>query len=86
VDGLDQLVLRTYEGTEIRLPFKEAAYSAYFGGNPEFAPKTYRIGYSSMVTPPTVYDYHPGKTGSRYGECWRSRRATTRISTLPSGG
>ncbi|HUG45390.1 MAG TPA: S9 family peptidase [Sphingomicrobium sp.] len=62
VDGLDQLILRTYDGDETRIPFAEASYSAGFAGNPEFAPDAYRIGYSSMVTPATVFDYHP-KTG-----------------------
>ncbi|MBW0007777.1 MAG: S9 family peptidase, partial [Sphingomonas sp.] len=59
VDGLDQLTLRTYEGQETRIPFHEASYSAFFMGNPEFAPDAYRVGYTSMVTPTTVYDYHP---------------------------
>ncbi|HVM23263.1 MAG TPA: S9 family peptidase [Sphingomicrobium sp.] len=59
VDGLDQLVLRTYSGEETRIPFGEASYSAFFLGNPEFAPDAYRLGYSSMVTPMTTYDYRP---------------------------
>jgi oligopeptidase B len=59
VGGLDQLVLRTYAGDETRIPFEEASYSAFFMGNPEFAPEQYRIGYSSMVTPMTTYDYQP---------------------------
>lgn len=59
VEGLDQLVLRTYEGEESTIPFDEASYSAFFMGNPEFAPDSYRVGYSSMVTPMTTYDYHP---------------------------
>ena len=59
VDGLDQLTLRTYAGEETRIPFDEASYTAAFAGNPEFAPESYRVGYSSMVTPTTVYDYHP---------------------------
>jgi oligopeptidase B len=59
VEGLDQLILRTYSGVETRIPFTEASYAAGFGGNPEFAPPAYRIGYSSMVTPVTVFDYHP---------------------------
>jgi len=59
VDGLDHLVLRTYAGEEMPIPFKEASFSAFFLGNPEFAPAAYRLGYSSMVTPTTVYDYHP---------------------------
>lgn len=60
VDGLDQLVLRDYaSGEQERVPFTEASYSAGFSGNPEYAPDSYRLAYSSMVTPQTVYDYHP---------------------------
>ena len=59
VDGLDQLSLRSYTGQETRIPLQEASYSASFGGNPEFAPEAYRLVYTSMVTPVTVYDYHP---------------------------
>jgi len=59
VDGLDQLVLRTYAGDEARIPFGEASYTAFFHGNPEFAPESYRLGYSSMVKPMTTYDFHP---------------------------
>jgi oligopeptidase B len=59
VEGLDQLVLRTYAGEETRIPFKEESYTAFFHGNAEFAPDSYRLGYSSMVTPMTTYDYHP---------------------------
>ncbi|WP_155263163.1 S9 family peptidase [Sphingomonas segetis] len=59
VEGLDQLLLRTYSGDETQIPFAEASYSAFFMGNPEFAPDSYRLGYSSMVTPMTIYDYHP---------------------------
>jgi len=59
MEGLDQLILRTYDGQETRIPFEEASYSAGFMGNPEFAPAAYRLAYSSMVTPTTIYDYHP---------------------------
>jgi oligopeptidase B len=75
VDGLDQLVLRSYSGEEKRLPFTEAAYSAFFGGNSDFAPASYRLGYSSMVTPPTVYDYHPAD----------DRLEVRRVLEIPSG-
>ena len=59
VEGLDQLRLRSYDGKEERIPFTEASYTAGFGGNPDYAPEAYRVTYSSMVTPATVYDYHP---------------------------
>src|SRR5438309_292376 len=75
VDGLDQLTLRTYTSDETRIPFAEASYSAFFIGNPEFAPAAYRVGYSSMVTPTTVYDYHP-----RSGEL-----EVLKVQEIPSG-
>ena len=75
VDGLDQLVLRKYSGDETRIPFGEASYAAGFGGNPEFAPAAYRLVYSSMVTPLTVYDYHPES-----GEL-----ETLKVQEIPSG-
>ena len=75
VDGLDQLVLRKYTGEETRIPFGEASYAAGFGGNPEFAPAAYRLVYSSMVTPLTVYDYHPQ----------RGELETLKVQEIPSG-
>ena len=75
VDGLDELILRTYDGDETRIPFEEASYSAFFMGNPEFAPDAYRLGYSSMVTPTTVYDYHPAS----------GRLEVLKVQEIPSG-
>ncbi|MEA3065255.1 MAG: oligopeptidase, partial [Sphingomonadales bacterium] len=75
VDGLDQLRLRSYDGAEERIPFGEASYSAGFGGNPEYAPEAYRLHYSSMVTPTTIYDYHPA-------DC---RLETLKVQEIPSG-
>jgi len=76
VDGLDQLVLRSYEsGNEERVPFAEASYSAGFSGNPEYAPDSYRLSYSSMVTPGTVYDYHPAD----------QRLEVRKVQEIPSG-
>ena len=76
VDGLDQLTLRDYRtGAAERIPFTEASYNAGFGSNPEFAPAAYRLSYSSMVTPATVYDYDP-----------RTDRLTTlKVQEIPSG-
>ncbi|MCM8557817.1 S9 family peptidase [Sphingomicrobium sp. GRR-S6-50] len=76
VDGLDQLYLRDYaSGAMERLPFAEEAYSASFGGNPEYAPDAYRVGYSSMVTPGTTYDYHPAD----------KRLEVLKVQEIPSG-
>jgi oligopeptidase B len=75
VDGLDRLRLRAYDGSEEEIEFGEAAYSGGFGGNPEFAPAAYRLHYSSMVTPTTVYDYRPGER----------RLETLKVQEIPSG-
>jgi oligopeptidase B len=75
VDGLDQLVLRSYAGGERRIPFAEASYTASFGMNPEFAPAAYRLSYASMVTPSTVYDYHPAE----------DRLEPRKVQEIPSG-
>ncbi|HVF37911.1 MAG TPA: S9 family peptidase [Sphingomicrobium sp.] len=76
VDGLDQLVLRDYaSGKEERVPFNEASYNASFAGNPEYAPASYRLSYSSMVTPATVFDYHPAE----------DRLETRKVQEIPSG-
>jgi oligopeptidase B len=76
VNGLDQIRLRPYEGgAERRIPFAEASYTVGLGNNPEYAPDAYRLSYSSMVTPPTVYDYHPVA----------NRLETLKVQRIPSG-
>jgi oligopeptidase B len=76
VDGLDQLLLRNYAtGETERVPFAEQSYSASFTGNPEYAPESYRLAYSSMVTPATIYDYHAPE----------KRLEVRKIQEIPSG-
>jgi oligopeptidase B len=75
VDGLDQVRLRDYQGEEHRVAFPEASYTASPGSNPEYSQGQYRLGYSSMVTPNTVYDYD-----------WRTRDLIVRkVQEIPSG-
>ena len=57
IDGLDQIRIRDYGGDEHRIEFPEASYDAGLGTNAEYAASVLRIGYDSMVTPQTVYDY-----------------------------
>jgi oligopeptidase B len=75
VNGLDQIRLRAYDGSERRIPFAEAAYTVSLGNNPEYAPEAYRLSYSSMVTPPTVYDFHAAE----------NRLETLKVQRIPSG-
>ena len=58
-DGLDQIELRDYATHRPkRIPFPEASYCAGLDDNPEYDVTKLRIGYESMVTPDTIYDYH----------------------------
>lgn len=75
-DGLDQIELHRYEGGEgRRIAFPEASYVASLGDNPEYAMDVLRIGYESMVTPGTVYDYHVATGGLE----------VRKVQVIPSG-
>ncbi len=59
IDGLSQVRLRDYAtGAERYIAFPEASYVAGLSSNPEYEVDRLRIGYQSMVTPGTVFDYH----------------------------
>jgi len=58
-DGLVQLRVKSLTNTtEYNINFGEAAYTAYTTGNPEYNSTTLRYGYTSLVTPSSVYDYN----------------------------
>ncbi|MCF8708168.1 S9 family peptidase [Rhizorhapis sp. SPR117] len=58
-DGLDQIEIRDYAtNTPKRIPFPEASYVAGLDDNPDYDVTKLRVGYESMVTPDTIYDYH----------------------------
>jgi len=55
--GLPQVsVTDLRSGAAHRIAFPEAAYSAAPEANPEFDTRTFRYGYQSLVTPPSVFD------------------------------
>lgn len=58
-DGLDQIELRYYDepGRVEPIVFPEASYTVGLTDNAEWHTDTLRLGYESMVTPDTVYDY-----------------------------
>ena len=57
-EGLDQIEIHSYAGgAPRRIAFPEASYDAGLGDNPEYNMQVLRLGYESMVTPGTVYDY-----------------------------
>ncbi len=57
--GLDQVEIRSYaDPSKIeRIAFPEASYNAGLDDNPEYDVSKLRLGYETMVTPDTVYDY-----------------------------
>ncbi|HRP09186.1 MAG TPA: prolyl oligopeptidase family serine peptidase, partial [Gemmatimonadales bacterium] len=57
-DGIPHIRVMRYDGSEDhRIIFPEPAYECGPHANPEFVTGTYRLGYQSMVTPSSVYDY-----------------------------
>jgi oligopeptidase B len=75
VAGLDQIRLRFPDGTDRRVPFPEASYTASLGTNAEPDAPELRLAYSSMVTPDTVFDYKVA-TGDLI---------TRKVQEIPSG-
>ena len=57
VDGLDGVRLIFPDRSERKIAFPEASFTVGVGSNPEPDAPLLRLGYSSLVTPATVYDY-----------------------------
>jgi oligopeptidase B len=75
-DGLDQIEIHYYDGRAARrIAFPEPSYVAGVGDNPEWAIDTLRLGYESMVTPGTVYDYDVAS----------GALSVRKVQTIPSG-
>lgn len=75
VGGIDQIRIRDYQGSEHFIKFPESVYSAELVGTPEFDTDTFRIGYESMVTPGTVFDYSVSD----------KKLVTRKVQKIPSG-
>ena len=57
VEGIDQIRVMDRRGHSWRAAFPEPLYAVGLGANAEYEADTVRLGYASMVTPDTVYDY-----------------------------
>ena len=75
IDGLDQIRLIDRAGRTTYVEFPEAAYRVGIGANEEFGSRTLRLGYESMVTPDTVFDYDIDAAELR----------TRKVQEIPSG-
>lgn len=76
-DGLDQVEIHRYDPhiAPRRVLFPEASYAAGLGSNSEWDSPKLRMGYESMVTPGTVFDYDVAT-----GEL-----ETLKVQEIPSG-
>ena len=76
-DGLDQIEIHRYDSAIApqRIVFPEASYDAGLGNNPEYDMSVLRLGYESMVTPGTEYDYDVATGGL----------TTLKVQEIPSG-
>ncbi|MDE0192685.1 MAG: S9 family peptidase [Gammaproteobacteria bacterium] len=75
IDGLDQIRLLDRSGKSTHIEFPETAYRVGIGANEEFESRTLRLGYESMVTPDTVFDYDLDVAELR----------TRKVQEIPSG-
>ena len=55
-DGLTGLRVLRADGSQHEIAFPEPVYRVSPGANPEYAARSYRLGYGSLVTPDSVYD------------------------------
>ncbi|MBG0814722.1 S9 family peptidase [Planomonospora sp. ID82291] len=56
-DGLTGIRVLPEGGEPYEIPMPEPIYDVAPSGNPEFVTGRLRLGYTSMITPPSVYDY-----------------------------
>ncbi|GII66794.1 protease [Sphaerisporangium krabiense] len=56
-DGLTGIRVLPENAEPYEIPFPEPIHTAEPAGNPEFHTRRLRLAYTSMVTPPSVYDY-----------------------------
>ena len=75
IDGLDQIRLIDRDGESSSIEFPESVYSVGIGANEEFEARTLRLGYESMVTPDTVFDY----------DLDTAKLRTRKVQEIPSG-
>ena len=55
--GVDSIRIRSYSGDQHKVVFPEAIATLYIGQNTQFDQSFVRLGYQSMVTPSTTFDY-----------------------------
>lgn len=58
IEGITQLRIRPWNGEEHYIDFGEKAFMAYTSINMDFDTQVLRLGYTSLTTPNSVFDYN----------------------------
>lgn len=58
IEGISKMRIMPWNGEDHYIDFGEAAYTSSPGVNMEFDTEILRVGFTSMTTPSTVYDYN----------------------------
>ncbi len=58
IKGITEIRIKPWEGEEHYIKFDEEAHMAYTSTNLDFDTEVVRIGYQSMITPNSTYDYN----------------------------
>lgn len=82
IDGLDQITLLSPDGSACQIPMDEAVYEVGLTNNTEASQGFVRLGFSSLLTPPTVLDV-PVSAAS--GECQSAEPIVRKVQEIPSG-
>lgn len=79
IDGLDQITLLLPDSSARQIPMQEAVYEVGLSTNPEARQNFVRLGFSSLLTPPTVMDVPISQTGQP------SEPIVRKVQEIPSG-
>lgn len=82
IDGLDQITLLSPDGSACQIPMEEAVYEVGLANNTESGQGFIRLGFSSLLTPPTVLDI-PVSLAS--GKVSPGEPVVRKVQEIPSG-
>lgn len=82
IDGLDQITLLSPDGSACHVPMREAVYEVGLANNTEAGQAFIRLGFSSLLTPPTVLDVPVRLTS---GKANPGEPEVRKVQEIPSG-
>lgn len=85
IDGLDQITLLSWDGKACQVPMDEAVYEVVLDNNTEADQDFVRLGFSSMLTPPTVLDVPIAAARDTAAAPVPGKPIVRKIQEIPSG-